>query len=228
MSVPIHLRRQRHRLCLSPRLSKLVFIESGLLGILPAPERSPWHVVFQFVRDLPERLVRGNERAYLSWFFGNLTYAPTAVTSDDIDKYVRIYAAPGAMRAGFEYYRNWSENRQIYKEYPRGELSIPVLALGGMSASGDVPIETIGGRRGHTKDDRRASRPLFRGRTAVIPQRAASRVLRGVSQQFSADSMSTNTSLCYYTEYRTNYCQTLGIPRNNARRTRCVRPNRGV
>ena len=106
MSVPIHLRRQRHRLCLSPRLSKLVFIESGLPGISPAPEQSPWHVVFQFVRDLPERLVRGNERAYLSWFFRNLTYAPTAVTSKDIDEYVRTYAAPGAMRAGFEYYRN--------------------------------------------------------------------------------------------------------------------------
>ena len=118
---------------------KLVFIESGFPGISPAPEQSPWHVVFQFVRDLPERLVRGNERAYLSWFFRNLTYAPTAVTSDDIDEYVRIYAAPGAMRAGFEYYQNWSENRQIYEEYPRGELSILVLALGGMCASGDVP-----------------------------------------------------------------------------------------
>ena len=173
---------------------KLVFIESGLPGISPAPEQSPWHVVFQFVRDLPERLVRGNERAYLSWFFRNLTYAPTAVTSDDIDEHVRIYAAPGAMRAGFEYYRNWSENRQICEEYPRGELSIPVLALGGTGASGDVPIETIGGRRGRTKDDRRASRPLFRGRTAVIPQRAASRVLRGVRQQLSTDSTSTSTS----------------------------------
>ena len=96
---------------------KLVLIESGLPGISPAPEQSPWHVVFQFVRDLPERLVRGNERAYLSWFFRNLTYDPTAIASEDIDEYVRMYAAPGAMRAGFEYYRNWSENRQIYEEY---------------------------------------------------------------------------------------------------------------
>ena len=87
--------------------------------------------------------MRGNERAYLSWFFRNLTYAPTAVTSDDIDEHVRIYAAPGAMRAGFEYYRNWSENRQIYEECPRGELSIPVLALGGTSASDDAPIKTM-------------------------------------------------------------------------------------
>ena len=47
------------------------------------------------------------------------------------------------MRAGFEYYRNWSENRQIYEECPRGEMSIPVLALGGTCASGDVPIETM-------------------------------------------------------------------------------------
>ena len=133
---------------------KLVFIESGLPGISPAPEQSPWHVVFQFVRDPPERLVRGNEHTYLSWFFGNLTYAPTAVTSEDIDEYVRIYAAPGAMRAEFEYYWNWSENRQIYEEYPRGELSTPVLALGGTGASGDVPIETIGGRRGRTRNDR--------------------------------------------------------------------------
>ncbi len=53
----------------------------------------------------PEALVQGKELMYLSWFYHNLAYNPAAITQADINEFVSHYSAPGAMRAGFEYYR---------------------------------------------------------------------------------------------------------------------------
>jgi hypothetical protein len=41
----------------------------------------------------------------LSWLYRSVAYNPAAITEAEIDEYVRCYAAPSAMRAGFEYYR---------------------------------------------------------------------------------------------------------------------------
>jgi pimeloyl-ACP methyl ester carboxylesterase len=42
-----------------------------------------WHHSFHWVRDLPEALVVGRERLYLSWFYTNLAYNPAAITPLD-------------------------------------------------------------------------------------------------------------------------------------------------
>jgi hypothetical protein len=76
-------------------------------GFLPPAfgQNGHWWFVFHQVPNLPETLVQGKEREYLSWFYKGLAYNPEAITQDDVDEFVRHYSAPGAMRAGFEYYR---------------------------------------------------------------------------------------------------------------------------
>jgi pimeloyl-ACP methyl ester carboxylesterase len=93
--------------------------------------RGLWHTAFHGVRDLPEALVAGRERVYLSWFYTNLAYNPAAIGPEDIDEYVRCYSAPGALRAGFEYYRAAEEDAEHNRESTRRKLKLPVLALGG-------------------------------------------------------------------------------------------------
>jgi pimeloyl-ACP methyl ester carboxylesterase len=89
-----------------------------------------WHVAFHNVRDLPEELVAGRERTYLSWFY-RTAYDPAAFSDADVEEYVRCYSAPGAMRAGFEYYRAIFQDVEDNRESARTKLSMPVLALGG-------------------------------------------------------------------------------------------------
>jgi hypothetical protein len=48
--------------------------------------------------------VEGKEREYISWFLKGLAYNPSAITEEDIDVFARHASAPGAMRAGFEYF----------------------------------------------------------------------------------------------------------------------------
>ena len=114
----------------------LVILDAGIPGAgleqaLAFRPRSIWHIPFHCVRDLPEALVAGRERTYLSWFY-RTAYNPTAITEQDIDEYVRCYAAPGGLRAGFEYYRAIFTDAEHNIENARAKLKMPVLALGGV------------------------------------------------------------------------------------------------
>lgn len=92
-----------------------------------------WHHAFHMTPDLPEALVQGREREYLSWFYREFSWQPDAIGAQDIDEYVRTYALPGALRAGFSYYRNIprnaADNRALLDSGFR--LPMPVLAVGG-------------------------------------------------------------------------------------------------
>ncbi len=116
-------------------VTKLVIMEDPFPGVLPLmPGQSPvWWFSFHQLHDLPETLVQGKEREYLSWFYTGLAYNPDAITQTDIDEFVSKYSAPGGMRAGFEYYRAFpmdaEEDKQLLASH--GKLTMPVLVLGG-------------------------------------------------------------------------------------------------
>ena len=95
-----------------------------------------WHHGFHWVPELPEMLVAGRERLYLSWFYTNLAHNPKAITEEDIDEYVRAYSRPGALHAGFEYYRATPTDLAHNNELMKTKLRMPVLALGGAGGKG--------------------------------------------------------------------------------------------
>jgi pimeloyl-ACP methyl ester carboxylesterase len=103
-----------------------------------------WHFAFHNVQNLPESLVAGRERTYLTeGFYRAQSYNPAAFTEADVDEYVRCYSSPGGMRAGFEYFRAFPEDSKQNKEYFRRKLSMPVLALGGAQSFGPLMINMV-------------------------------------------------------------------------------------
>jgi pimeloyl-ACP methyl ester carboxylesterase len=96
-----------------------------------------WHHAFHMTPDLPEALVHGRERLYLSWFYRSFGHRPDAIGEADIDEYARTYTQPGAMRAGFAYYRalprDISDNASFIARF---KLPMPVLAVGGANGRG--------------------------------------------------------------------------------------------
>jgi len=95
-----------------------------------------WHHQFHITPDLPEALVEGRERLYLRWFYQTFAYFPGAIGEADLDEYVRTYSQPGAMRAGFAYYRAIAEDAKANAaQLATGfRLPMPVLAVGGASS----------------------------------------------------------------------------------------------
>jgi pimeloyl-ACP methyl ester carboxylesterase len=91
-----------------------------------------WHFGFNRLNDLPETLVQGHERAYLAWLFANKSVRGWTIDPTALDEYVRVFSAPGAARAGFDYYReafNASGMTQM-KTRVAHKLPMPVLTLG--------------------------------------------------------------------------------------------------
>jgi hypothetical protein len=61
----------------------------------------------------------------------SLTYNSSTITEEDIDVFANHVSAPGAMRAGFEYYRSFPMDAVQNKESAKTKLTMPVLVLGG-------------------------------------------------------------------------------------------------
>jgi pimeloyl-ACP methyl ester carboxylesterase len=94
------------------------------------------------VPNLPEALVEGKEREYISWFLKGLAYNPSAITEEDIDVFASHDSAPGAMRAGFEYFRAFPMDAEQNRESAKNKITTPVLVLGGdiyPALGGDFP-----------------------------------------------------------------------------------------
>ena len=111
-------------------VERVVLSEAGIPGLDPL--RS-WHFAFNQLLDLPEALVAGKERVYLEWLFNSFAYRLADV---DVEEYIRAYSKPGAMRAGFAYYRAIPQSIEQNKVHANTPLKMPVLTVGGQYARG--------------------------------------------------------------------------------------------
>jgi len=125
-------------------VQRLVILDTPLEGFgreeFTAQRGIWWFGLFQAPGGLAESLVEGRERILLQWFFSR---AGAAITQEDVDEYVRCYSGRDALRAGFGYYRSFSTNAQLFKEYSKEKLHIPVLALGGENSGGGWPFYSL-------------------------------------------------------------------------------------
>jgi pimeloyl-ACP methyl ester carboxylesterase len=125
-------------------VKRLVIMEYLFPGFTPPQlEGKIWWFPFHQTPDIPEALVDGKERIYLSWFYHNIAYNPAAITQADIDEFVNHYSAPGGMRDGFNYFRAFPEDAIQNMNYSKTKLTMPVLAVGGgyiPAFGGDVTI----------------------------------------------------------------------------------------
>jgi hypothetical protein len=59
-------------------------------------------------------LIAGKERQFLSWFHNSEAVNARAFMNEVEDVYARAYSTPGALRAGFEYYRRIQMESVLY------------------------------------------------------------------------------------------------------------------
>jgi pimeloyl-ACP methyl ester carboxylesterase len=121
------------------RATRLAVIDAPLPGVGPWDEivRNPllWH--FRFGGPDMERLVKGRERIYLDRFWNEFSATPKRFSEAARRHYAKLYARPGAMRAGFAQFaafdQDASDNKTFLKD---GKLDMPILALGGEKSFG--------------------------------------------------------------------------------------------
>jgi pimeloyl-ACP methyl ester carboxylesterase len=144
-----------YALLFADEVMALVLMDAGIPGVT-LPEMLPsspdkawktWHFAFHAVPDLPETLIEGREREYLSWFFREKTANPTAYDEVALSEYLRVFRAPGGLRAGLSFYRSAAksaaQNRSLLSST---RLSMPVLGLS--ADKGSIP-DMASGLRPH-------------------------------------------------------------------------------
>jgi haloacetate dehalogenase len=93
-----------------------------------------WHVFFHAgIPDMAEKLISANVEAYLSYFYTSTSYnySPAVFSNDDIAEYVYGYSAPGAIRAGLQYYRTGLQEDLENLSSCTRKLTLPIMAWGG-------------------------------------------------------------------------------------------------
>ena len=96
-----------------------------------------WH--FRFNGPTPEALVRGRERIYFEHFWNNFAADKSkSIPEADRVAYAAAYARPGRMRAGWAYFVSFQQAAKDFEQLAKTKLSMPVLAIGGEKANGDL------------------------------------------------------------------------------------------
>jgi pimeloyl-ACP methyl ester carboxylesterase len=120
---------------------KLILMDAFLPGVpgWEAVYNDPhvWH--FRFNGPTPEQLVQGRERIYFDYFWNEFAADKDhSLPEADREAYAAAYACPGRMRAGWAYFVSFTQAANDFAELAKTKLPMPVLAIGGEKASGQV------------------------------------------------------------------------------------------
>jgi pimeloyl-ACP methyl ester carboxylesterase len=96
---------------------------------------SMWWWVLPLAPGIPERLVVGNERAFLTWFYEGATADPKAIAAATVDEYLRTFSGREGVIGAMGVYRAAFTSISQTEALTRKKVRVPVIALGG-SANG--------------------------------------------------------------------------------------------
>lgn len=120
------------------KVDRLVIMDAPIPGIAPwdtiVANPKLWH--FSFWGSDEDRLVQGRERIYLDRIWNDFSGNPAQPDEPTRAFYANAYAQPGAMHAGFEHFKAFSQDGEDNKIFARRKLTMPVLAVGGEKSFG--------------------------------------------------------------------------------------------
>lgn len=122
-------------------VDRLVLMDAFLPGVGPYHDLllSPEHWHIHFHGPTAEALVAGRERIYLEHFWNDLAADPRrSLPEADRALYARAYARPPGMRSAMAYFAAFDQDAADFAGFAHTPLTMPILALGGEKASGQV------------------------------------------------------------------------------------------
>jgi hypothetical protein len=92
---------------------------------------------------VPERLVVGNERAFLTWFYDRHTAGRDAISTADVDETLRSFAGREGVLGAMGVYRAAFTTIQQTEPLIIHKVKVPVVALGGTKGLGDHVLAMV-------------------------------------------------------------------------------------
>ena len=104
---------------------------------------SRWWWILPRAPGVPERLIGGNERAFLTWFYEGATVHPEVFSRDVIDEYLRTFAGTEGVLGALGIYRAAFTSIEQTELLTIAPVTIPVIAIGGIKGLGDKVGEMV-------------------------------------------------------------------------------------
>lgn len=98
---------------------------------------SMWWWLLPLAPGVPERLIVGNERAFLTWFFEGATANPAAIEPSTVDEYLRSFSGVEGVLGALGVYRAAFATIDQTTSLTRNKVQVPVVALGGAKGLGE-------------------------------------------------------------------------------------------
>lgn len=106
-------------------------------------EGSMWWWMIPLAPGVPERLIVGNERAFLTWFYDRHTANRDSITAADVDETLRTFAGREGVLGTMGVYRAAFTSIQQTEPLTIHKVKVPVVALGGTKGLGDHVIAMV-------------------------------------------------------------------------------------
>lgn len=96
-----------------------------------------WWWTFFLTQNLPETLISGHERKFLTYFYHKYCHDTNSIGSEVVDEYLRTFAALDGVRGAIGVYRAIFESVKQTEPFAQNKIQTPILALGGEQSLGD-------------------------------------------------------------------------------------------
>lgn len=97
-----------------------------------------WYQYFQMQPILPEVMIKGNERVWVSFFFGKQGQDGT-IPKESIDEYIRCYSIENTPRTAAPYYRSMALDAPHWAQLSGKRFAMPSLYIYGYEDSVIIP-----------------------------------------------------------------------------------------
>ena len=92
---------------------------------------------------IPERLIVGNERAFLTWFYDRHTVNTQAINDETIKEYLRTFAGREGVLGSMGIYRAAFTSIAQTEPLMSAKIKTPVIAMGGRKGLGSKVSEMV-------------------------------------------------------------------------------------
>jgi pimeloyl-ACP methyl ester carboxylesterase len=113
-----------------------VLLQSHRLHAGSNERGSMWWWILPFAPEIPERLIVGHERAFLTWFYDRHVVNKQALTAAAVDEYLRPFSGREGVLGALGIYRAAFQSIEQTEPLTHSKIQTPVVAIGGVKGLG--------------------------------------------------------------------------------------------
>lgn len=104
---------------------------------------SLWWWILPLAANVPECLIVGKEREFLTWFYDHKSAIEGAVSSSSIDEFLRTFSGRTGVLGSMGVYRAAFKTMEQTEPLKTRRIQVPVTAIGGSKSRGDQIREMV-------------------------------------------------------------------------------------